>query len=142
MPEYIVYDSTSGGATTRPILRWGVVARASEVAPQATEAGEVAVAVALQPNMEIKIWDEVASSIEDRPFAPGVSIEEQQRILDRRHEFIRAELRESEWAMLSDTPLTVPEQAEWTAYRADLRTYATLNYNEDMTLTKPTTTEF
>ena len=31
------------------------------------------------------------------------------------------ELSESDWTQLNDSPLTPPEQAEWTAYRAKLR---------------------
>jgi len=140
---YIIHSTTLGTSSARPVTRYGTASSTDQALVQEVEADEALVMVdALLESMERAVYDTGADNLYNAPPPTAVPPDEQSNIIEERANFVRTCLRESEWTQLPDAPLTVAEVAEWTQYRADLRAYAAMPYNQGTSPAKPTTTEF
>lgn len=135
--RFIVYDAIPANpyTTSHHILRWGD-APADMIAIQAGD-GEIAIPMPNFPDGGTSLlggflydtsseeWTFVGMA---EPHTNYDTPDYEAAALD----LIRSLLRESEWTQLPDAPLTGPQQAEWTTYRADLRSIAAGTYGQPL----------
>jgi len=138
MGLFIIYSTNTGTATARPVTGWGHCPDGEE-ADQTQAPNELtAPTPATLKEDQDYTYDPVAKTLTattaSEPF-------EDNALAIRR---IATELRESEWAMLPDAPLTAAEVTEWADYRGYLRSLPTKPGwpGSNIWPTKPTTTEF
>lgn len=151
MAYFVVYSTTSGSSTARPVTRWGECPVASIAAQAGTDEGasEVAslgsLATATSPTGYTINTVTAVLTFVGSPYSPTAAEYEQAVFKDTTR--IRDALRASDWAVLSDAPLTAPQKADWITYRSALRALALDSAfgqpASDFALpVAPTTTEF
>lgn len=112
---YIVYDSTAGTSSARPVTSWGEVPVTVDIAAHATEPGEVARSFDTRSFTvdNTYTFNETNQTVASTPIAAGVVDEETAR------RDIKQRLADSLWAVQVDAPLN--DVNPWLTYRAALR---------------------
>lgn len=114
MPGFITYTQSEGDDTARPVLAWGEAETALDIQLMTVGPDEVA------------LWFNTSNFSDDFTYTYNIFEDEVTataivQVIDAEtaRRDIKERLRESEWAMLVDAP--VSNQQAWGTYRAALR---------------------